>query len=770
MLKKILVVGIIILFLCSSLASGINNFKKDYGQVDIEFNINESLEKVTVCCQTYGFNERSSNQIEITNFEAEQLFNKINEIAQEPSTEKKEKLQREILEIAKEHDLLPEDVSLENFQPKFTKSLTPKMGVTPVNGNVGTAALCNFATAGEGSQFPVIILPRLIPIIQLPVPRVFLRWSSPDGITSTGSYLTNTGFIAGGEQTGIALGFWGIGFSIFLPPIQAYGFFGYALYSRCTAEFMEEWPPNYAPEVSPVFPQNGATNVPISTSELTFEISDENGDEMSYTVTTNPNIGSESGSGKDGIYSIPISGLEGSEEYSWKLEVTDGQKITVETYTFSTEEVAPIVYDPNPEDGERYISINQSSLSFHLGDPQGDLMEYSVETSPDIGSGSGSDVSDGTYSIDISNLDYSQEYKWYVNVTDGDNWKHMVFTFQTEHKMVFNPFEEGWQFRKKITINHTQVESDLENFPFLVSTIDSDLITHAQDDGDDILFMDGKGVSTRQFHEIEYFDGSNGELISWVNSANLSSTQDTILYLYYGNPDTNNQQAPELVWDLNYQGIWHLSEDGTGLRKDSTSNYRHATAKNYDGDEATSNGMIDGADVFDGNNDHLRTGVSFDYECRTVSFWVNSDVIPSSEPDIIITQDSNKLNYGSFKAVIQSDGIYAKAGGEESVNYLFDINLNTWYMVQLVRDYDITKYYVNGNLVGNGESGNKGSGSNENINLVIAANRNYIRHFDGILDEIRVSNIARRPGWILTEYNNQNSPDSFISFGPEETE
>ena len=36
--------------------------------------------------------------------------------------------------------------------------------------------------------------------------------------------------------------------------------------------------------------------------------------------------------------------------------------------------------------------------------------------------------------------------------------------------------------------------------------------------------------------------------------------------------------------------------------------------------------------------------------------------------------------------------------------------------------------------------------------------------FDGILDEVRISNVARPAGWITTEYNNQSSPETFATF------
>ena len=39
------------------------------------------------------------------------------------------------------------------------------------------------------------------------------------------------------------------------------------------------------------------------------------------------------------------------------------------------------------------------------------------------------------------------------------------------------------------------------------------------------------------------------------------------------------------------------------------------------------------------------------------------------------------------------------------------------------------------------------------------------RTFDGIIDELRVSNTILTAGWIKTEYNSQFSPSTFVSVG-----
>ena len=74
-------------------------------------------------------------------------------------------------------------------------------------------------------------------------------------------------------------------------------------------------------------------------------------------------------------------------------------------------------------------------------------------------------------------------YRWYVNVTDGTHWARRTFSFSTGYPAPFNPFENGWQYRKQITIDHTQVTGDLESFPVLRSTYHD--LMKAQADGDD---------------------------------------------------------------------------------------------------------------------------------------------------------------------------------------------------------------------------------------------------------------------------------------------
>ena len=106
------------------------------------------------------------------------------------------------------------------------------------------------------------------------------------------------------------------------------------------------------------------------------------------------------------------------------------------------------------------------------------------------------------------------------------------------------PFDEGWQYRKEITIDATKVTANLTNFPVLIAITDTNLASDAQPDGDDILFTGADGA-TQLDHEIESYTDSTGDLVTWVEVPSLSSSTDTIIYMYYGNSGASNQRKSD---------------------------------------------------------------------------------------------------------------------------------------------------------------------------------------------------------------------------------
>ena len=67
----------------------------------------------------------------------------------------------------------------------------------------------------------------------------------------------------------------------------------------------------------------------------------------------------------------------------------------------------------------------------------------------------------------------------------------------------------NWNYRKEITIDHTNISSTLQIFRLLLQISDPDLKLKAQTDGDDIVLTDDNGIQLN--HEIETYDRTTGE-------------------------------------------------------------------------------------------------------------------------------------------------------------------------------------------------------------------------------------------------------------------
>ena len=177
-------------------------------------------------------------------------------------------------------------------------------------------------------------------------------------------------------------------------------------------------------------------------------------------------------------------------------------------------------------------------------------------------------------------------------------------------------FDQGtttcnWAYRKKITISHNQVPADQASFPVLISlSSDPDLLAHAQGNGNDILFTQSDGL-TKIPHEIDQYAG--GTLIAWVNVPTLSSSTDTVLYMYYGNTSSTPQNQTNAVWANGYQSVWHLDEVGSGSTQDyndSTSNHNYGWGGGGGGASyvpTRTNGKIGVGQKFNGISDYIAT-------------------------------------------------------------------------------------------------------------------------------------------------------------------
>ncbi len=335
-------------------------------------------------------------------------------------------------------------------------------------------------------------------------------------------------------------------------------------------------------------------------------------------------------------------------------------------------------------------------------------------------------------------------------------------------------YDASWDYRKKITIDNTKVDDDLTDFPVLVATTaDSDLSSHAQSDGDDILFTSSDGT-TKLSHEIESYASSTGELVAWVKS-DLASTTDTVLYMYYGNSGASNQENATSVWDSNYAGIWHMNET-TGTVFDSTA---------YDNDATNSGAVsIDGKignaydfEYSDSDCMNINTSVSLDITGNlTIEAWVNMEAFTNDYARIFHYHSVGAEYVMGIAGATPVDwNNYTTFGGSDDANnYDFEGSENAvtdtgvWYHVISVFDGTAHTFetYVNAISLSVSDTDTIGYG-NSGMGYIGARFLGGVpnREFDGIIDEIRISNTVRSANWLSTTYNNQTSTADFLTFG-----
>jgi hypothetical protein len=358
------------------------------------------------------------------------------------------------------------------------------------------------------------------------------------------------------------------------------------------------------------------------------------------------------------------------------------------------------------------------------------------------------------------------------NISSVSNQSNLKDT--SNGRASFNPFLEGWKHRKMVPVNHEMVAGHLTDFPVLVSYTDADLLEKAQIDGDDILFMDDKGEANQLFHEIEYYDGFTGELVAWVNVPYLSPNEDTVFYMYYGNPNSPAQEQPWGVWDSDYIHVWHM---GDSLSDSAGTNY----GNNY-GTSVVS-GKVGKARDFERNeNDYIDCGdmtQPADGSLTTMTWeaWVK----PETANIVLMSKYNTKgPSYGSyFIAFTHSDNFRNTAYSGSGVYTNSETNnpysvVGEWvYLTStftLGGTNDIVPF-INGIEVSDTQSQSNGNVMRDvPVTDDIGRVRTEIatHYTDAVIDEVRWSKTVRSDDWILTSFNNMNDPQGFSNFCSEE--
>jgi len=201
----------------------------------------------------------------------------------------------------------------------------------------------------------------------------------------------------------------------------------------------------------------------------------------------------------------------------------------------------------------------------------------------------------GTSTITInpsSNLAYSTGYYIQIDATAFDDAYGNSFAgisdattwnFTTQAQPGLN-WLSGFTYRKQITIDAANVDSDLSGFPLFVRVnADADLAA-ATESGSDLRFTTSTGVLIPFERSSWTVASGSGSGNFWVKVPSIDATDDTVIYLYYGSGSAVDGEDATNVWDSSFVGVWHLDETVTD--ESTVANlHQDSTVNNLDGDQ-----------------------------------------------------------------------------------------------------------------------------------------------------------------------------------------
>lgn len=344
-------------------------------------------------------------------------------------------------------------------------------------------------------------------------------------------------------------------------------------------------------------------------------------------------------------------------------------------------------------------------------------------------------------------------------------------------------YNSSWKYRVKVTVDSTKVDATLTDFPVYVNLADLPAGFHANvnADGGDIRVTKSDGTTEVPREVVTYNAASDtGEL--HFKADTLSGTANTDFYIYYGNASAsdyapNATYGAQNVWTNGYAGVWHMDEDPSGTAPqmdDSTANNNDGTSSGAmtSADQVTA--KVDGGIDFDGSDDQIdiSDSASLSPTQVTVSAWIKR-AATTVDDGVVSKRTAWNSNFsfnleingsGNLEFAVTTNGTSGTGASTSDVP-----GAGVWGYVAGTFDGSNVRVYRDGVL--KATTAKSGSLYDSTAKVVIGSSQESSgNRFPGVIDEVRVANVARSASWLLTEYNNQNSPSTFYSIGAEETE
>ena len=296
-----------------------------------------------------------------------------------------------------------------------------------------------------------------------------------------------------------------------------------------------------------------------------------------------------------------------------------------------------------------------------------------------------------------------------VTLTDRADW------YEASAKAVPNWYNNAWEKRKKIVINHKQFSESLTNYPVYVdlSDLGDEFFDATKNACGDIRVTLANGT-TETARELVSCNVSQKTGSLYFLAPELSHQSDSLFYVYFDNASAFNygdsdSKGKNAVWPSDLKAFWRLDDDPAGPApqvRDATNNGVNGTVNGITVEESVE-GVIGNAMFFDpGDSVDFASSVVGDNEAVTFGGWIKPDV---SGDGYVFSRGRDGYGAGWSLA------INAKAGFLPQVRVVTTnpstaglsaygqtrLATNTWYHIMGVwKPGERIQVYVNGKLDG----------------------------------------------------------------------
>lgn len=351
----------------------------------------------------------------------------------------------------------------------------------------------------------------------------------------------------------------------------------------------------------------------------------------------------------------------------------------------------------------------------------------------------------------------------------------------------------------KITFGgYTNITETLTNFPVLVVLSNNvgnsglNFATHPflSTNGWDLRFKTNlydTGSATLKYEIDSWSTNLTATNYVWVQIPKLTGDGLTSIWATWGDSSDSNKLicvTNGTTWDTSYNGVWHLGDAGPTYVADSTIYTNRGTKSGGVSFGAT--GVINGAIGLDGVNGYINAGpvhagtaaggvtlstwvytssVDFDGIVRAVIADNNGD--PNTQNGFLLVVDDRSATPITNGLIDAYDTVTGQLRATKVSNIIG--STPAWYHIANSYNPATGESYirVNGVTVATTvlTAGTGNYRPDTDTILAIGAFADGTSSFKGVMDEVRVSKIARSGYWSWAEYQSMASNTAFQTYG-----